>query len=1017
MSGHKSHEPSVEQWIERLKPKVAELKKHKEPLRDFVTDDAANTFGWDDASSPLITRRVFVSSTFRDFHTERDLLQRKVAPVLRERCAQHGETFDLVDLRWGVATSDLGPEEAAEKVASVCFKLIDNCEPYFLCLVGERYGWIPEQEVWERALGKEMAGRLAKEALELCGTENLSATSAEVAYGVSHAPKSGRAMRVMGALRDPIKVTCVTDRTSVYVDDGHAEYVHELRDGLRRVCGEDLICYSGRLDEESGRLEDLITDDGENLEDALIKLIEKTFEEDWSRERARGAYDRVWSQNRAFVKSRVDSEYVVHRSELVAHALEYADRNSEPLCICAGQGEGKTQLLCELFRRYEDQSGTVVAGFFPEASSSQLSINAVLDYVLASVRIGHGLSPVAANLPKPNDVGGINPSEWANLLDEAAREYEGTKNEAKRIVVIIDSSDGIDGLLGYVAKVFASVGKKKGTKNSPVFIKAILSVDSANMDSIEGGIDEFNVGFPSSQELGRIAELELRRNHRDVTKGMKQALCCLGPGKSPLHAILSVRSLVLLGGEDLAELTNSAVIESYVAERCSNLPDGLLELSLSLYEDISNAVGSPLPQMLMEALSFLPYGATRETLRSVIEKAGYAWSDLDVETTISFLAPLIRQGQDGLISIAFEPLRRSVSQMVREGDGQRCRGLLAHLTNRVLATTDGSTSSLANALHLAREANLPHLCLALCHLAVEGSNTDPRLSASSLRSALLSACSVDEGEWFADAIHAAADAGDLTWRDFSFLLWFVKSAPWTRSSDAVITNIGFEILHAYERMKGRMPRIEKLKKARDDAQKAYERVSKRSDPDRWAGLILPLEESHRCRAMLKREGVMKSYIGGNYSWGKFRVGGKVAYDLDVLFGWNSRTARVMHIGYGDAGLAHILNNGFPYRFIQDGGDLDRYITQAAIWWYVDERGISTDFRSRASDMYHIRPAIEKLVSEARAAKQEGDQYLSLSNGILRPCVFATDRWNSSLVVTLADPKDFELEVEAEPRAR
>jgi telomerase protein component 1 len=48
------------------------------------------------------TVRVFISSTFRDMHAERDYLSRVVFPELRERCAgRHLHLVDM-DLRWGI---------------------------------------------------------------------------------------------------------------------------------------------------------------------------------------------------------------------------------------------------------------------------------------------------------------------------------------------------------------------------------------------------------------------------------------------------------------------------------------------------------------------------------------------------------------------------------------------------------------------------------------------------------------------------------------------------------------------------------------------------------------------------------------------------------------------------------------------------------------------------------------------------------------------------------------------------
>src|ERR1019366_3275573 len=85
------------------------------------------------------TIRVFISSTFRDMHAERDVLNRLVFSELRSRCQKRGAGFIGVDLRWGV-TED---EAQAEGALAICLREIERCRPFFVCLLGDRYGWVP----------------------------------------------------------------------------------------------------------------------------------------------------------------------------------------------------------------------------------------------------------------------------------------------------------------------------------------------------------------------------------------------------------------------------------------------------------------------------------------------------------------------------------------------------------------------------------------------------------------------------------------------------------------------------------------------------------------------------------------------------------------------------------------------------------------------------------------------------------------------------------------------------------
>lgn len=88
--------------------------------------------------------RVFVSSTFSDLIAERNALQEKTFPELREYCRERGARFQAIDLRWGVS------QEAAldQQTMNICFEELARCQemspkPNFIVLLGNRYGWRP----------------------------------------------------------------------------------------------------------------------------------------------------------------------------------------------------------------------------------------------------------------------------------------------------------------------------------------------------------------------------------------------------------------------------------------------------------------------------------------------------------------------------------------------------------------------------------------------------------------------------------------------------------------------------------------------------------------------------------------------------------------------------------------------------------------------------------------------------------------------------------------------------------
>lgn len=88
---------------------------------------------------------IFVSSTFSDMHAERDYLK-FVFDKLEEELKKYKVHLNVVDLRWSVDTTNIEEEsEREKKVLAVCKEEIDRCNPFFIAILGDRYGWQPNQ--------------------------------------------------------------------------------------------------------------------------------------------------------------------------------------------------------------------------------------------------------------------------------------------------------------------------------------------------------------------------------------------------------------------------------------------------------------------------------------------------------------------------------------------------------------------------------------------------------------------------------------------------------------------------------------------------------------------------------------------------------------------------------------------------------------------------------------------------------------------------------------------------------
>eukprot|EP00039_Didymoeca_costata_P011565 m.163197 g.163197 ORF g.163197 m.163197 type:complete len:2596 (-) comp15214_c0_seq1:1529-9316(-) len=93
----------------------------------------------EDLSVPITTKwntaRVFISSTFRDMHGERDMITQYVIPELKSRAQRHNVLVEAIDLRWGITAA----ESQKNQSIALCLDEI-HASNFFVGLLGDRYG-------------------------------------------------------------------------------------------------------------------------------------------------------------------------------------------------------------------------------------------------------------------------------------------------------------------------------------------------------------------------------------------------------------------------------------------------------------------------------------------------------------------------------------------------------------------------------------------------------------------------------------------------------------------------------------------------------------------------------------------------------------------------------------------------------------------------------------------------------------------------------------------------------------
>ncbi len=353
--------------------------------------------------------RIFVSSTFLDMQRERDTLVRRTFPALRARFRARGIEVLEVDLRWGIT------QQQAESGAtlSICLAEIDRCRPYFIGLIGERYGWIPPTDL----LTAEVRSAFPAAATGM----GRSMTELEVLHAISRDPAA--VQNALFFMRDPAWVETLpeAERTVYVTADPTARAKHADFKAQIRASGAQIIEYGGP---EAF---------GPAVEAALGGLLDARFP-------AIEAPD-------PFVKDgRLHEAYARERRGIhvgAGSAIEALDAwafesSARPVVVTGPSGSGKSTLLVNWLhaRRLTKPQDWVFAhylGASPDSADPQLLLRRLWEYLNRVT--GREVPVPSLDRPLMDVAAGL-----AERLSEAALEA------AERGISLVIALDGLDKL-------------------------------------------------------------------------------------------------------------------------------------------------------------------------------------------------------------------------------------------------------------------------------------------------------------------------------------------------------------------------------------------------------------------------------------------------------------------------------------------------------------------------------------------------------------------------------------------
>ncbi len=558
---------------------------------------------------------------------ERDHLVRFVFPLLREELIAERIEFREVELRWGVT-------ERAD-VHEVCREDIDACQPRFICMLGERYGWIPPGE-------------------------SLSITHQEIRHALTHHAEA-RAHHFF-YFRDPDSTRTIPESASIDYREPHdavaAQRLARLKEEVV-AAGLRPRLYRAIWSDEYRRLTQL-GEFGRLVYEDLRASIRAEFGPPESAPRTE--LEREQRLTEAFVDNRSSGYLVGGRAPLVAEVDDFLLRGRGTLCIVGDPGSGKSALLSWIHRTRRaslSASGVMLIAHFVGASPASTDVG---------LMVRHLCQELDALFPRedPDEPIPVGEEEVVQALHQRIRQVP----PDRVLVLMIDAVNQLapgspTGVLGWLPR--------EPREN----VRIVLTTSSGDV------LASLRAEIPSPRELllpsfdetdvTALVDAFTQRSKKQLDSAQRKLLHAKGDAGRPLYLLTALEELRTLGTYE--EITDRIrALPATIGELFEWILRRL-EVEPVLRPTGSRAEPIPLTRRFFTLLASSRFGMEARELTELLDPGDPAGNVAALERLVR---PHLLQ-RDLLLTFAHDELRTAVGRLYLSNPGD------APAANRELA--------------------------------------------------------------------------------------------------------------------------------------------------------------------------------------------------------------------------------------------------------------------------------------------------------------------------------------------
>lgn len=550
---------------------------------------------------------------------ERDIIHEYIQPKLNVEALSYGENVEFCDLRWGVDTVGMDIIDSSKKVLDVCFDEIDNCRPYMVVLLGNRYGWIPDSKTYTAIVENRFT--FVDDMIEK------SITELEIKYG---ALSKGQLSKVFFYFRNfegdiPEEYKCENEESE--------KKLNELKKNILAMSGSNVKTYSVKWDRQSKILKGI-----DEFKALLFKDLRKALQNDWEKYLKLSEFDKNQRQHWNYARQK-NTEF--YGRQHVVDELMLHIKNKQILEISGEVGSGKSCIMGHLAFEL-GKEGYIVLPIFCGLTPSCSTTSGLVQYMVHYFEKAVFCNVFSEHIEDNED-----------SLKKLHNYYVAYQNTGKRLVILIDAIDQLTDNERNDLRFLP--------RSSMFNIKVVIS---HSMTSGFKSNDQYILGKLNKSDIVGIIKNNLKMKSKELNNEVIELIQQKKNSNNPLYLRMIIQRLLMFNKNDFEKIRDiDSTINGIHVYGLGLVRDFPEELEAACQEMIKKIVSHnrEFYELVLNILFLSRYGLRETDIEHIVEGKKLKWNRLDFAQMMNYMWEFIIIREDGRYDFAHKCFRTSVS--------------------------------------------------------------------------------------------------------------------------------------------------------------------------------------------------------------------------------------------------------------------------------------------------------------------------------------------------------------------